>query len=78
MIIENEKVMSIGSYWDSKGENEIDILALNELDKTALVAEVKRNPKKVNLNQLSTKVDSIISELASYKVELKGYSMDDM
>lgn len=70
--------MSIGSYWDSKGENEIDILALNELDKTALVAEVKRNPKKVNLNQLSTKVDSIISELASYKVELKGYSMDDM
>ncbi|PKO98335.1 MAG: ATPase [Bacteroidetes bacterium HGW-Bacteroidetes-8] len=78
MIIENEKVMSIGSYWDSKGENEIDILALNELDKTALVAEVKRNSRKIDLKQLRTKVDSIKSELASYKVELKGYSMDDM
>lgn len=78
MIIENEKVMSIGSYWDSKGENEIDILALNELDKTALVAEVKRNSRKIDLKQLRTKVDSIKSELASYKVELKGYSMDDL
>ena len=78
MISENERVTSIGSYWDSKGENEIDIIALNNLDKIALAGEVKRNPKKIDLNQLAVKVDSINKELAKFKVELKGYSMEDM
>lgn len=78
MIAENERVTIIGSYWDSKGENEIDIVALNSLDKTALMGEVKRNPKKIDLNQLVVKAHSINKELAKFKVELKGYSMEDM
>jgi len=32
-ISESLRVTEIGSYWDSKGENEIDIVALNDLDK---------------------------------------------
>lgn len=77
-IAEEERITAIGSYWDSKGENEIDLIALNELDKTAIVAEVKRNPKKIDMSLLQTKSGSIKKELATYKVELKGFSMDDM
>lgn len=77
-IAEEERVTNLGSYWDNKGLNEIDLIALNDLDKTAIVAEVKRNPKKIDLNMLQSKVDSIKKELSNYKIDLKGFSMDDM
>lgn len=77
-IAEEQRVTAIGSYWDSKGKNEIDLIALNDLDKTAIVAEVKRNTKKIDLKLLQTKADSIKKELSKYKVELNGFSMDDM
>lgn len=51
-IAEEERVTNIGSYWGNKGINEIDLIVLNDLDKTATVAEVKRNPKKIDLNVL--------------------------
>lgn len=76
--VEEERVTMIGSYWDNKGLNEIDLIALNDLDKTAIVAEVKCNPKKIDLNFLQAKVDSIKKELSKYKVELKGLSLEDM
>ena len=79
-----EKVMAqgrftdVGGFWDSKGENEIDLIALNDLDKTALVAEVKRNPRKINLQTLARKAEALRRELAKYRVELRGFSLEDM
>lgn len=77
-MAEEERVTNIGSYWDNKGENEIDLIALNDLDKTAIIAEVKRNPKKIDMIVLQKKADSIKKELAKYDVELRGLSMNDM
>ncbi len=77
-IAENERITDIGSYWDKKGQNEIDIIALNKLDRTAIVAEIKRNSQKINLARLEEKVKTIKKELSSYSVKLKGFSMDDM
>lgn len=77
-IAEEERITDIGGYWDNKGKNEIDLIALNDLDKTAIVAEVKRNPKKIDMNLLQVKADSIKKELAKYNVKLIGLSMNDM
>lgn len=77
-IAESERVTDIGNYWDNKGQNEIDLIALNKLDKTALIAEIKRNPQKINRAILEEKVKTIHKELSTYKVELKGFSMEDM
>lgn len=77
-MAEEERITAIGSYWDSKGKNEIDLIALNDLDKTAIVAEVKRNPKIIDIALLQAKADSIKKELAKYKVELRGLSINDM
>ena len=68
----------VGNFWDNKGGNEIDLIALNDLDKTALVAEVKRNPKKINLQTLARKAEALRRELAKYRVELRGFSLEDM
>ena len=54
----------------------MDLIALNDLDKTAIVAEIKRNSKKIDLKLLQTKADSIKEELAKYNVELRGLSIE--
>lgn len=77
-ISESLRVTEIGSYWESKGENEIDIVALNDLDKTSIIAEVKRNAKKIDMVKLETKVKSIQKHLAKYKTDIIGLSMDNM
>ena len=71
----------IGKYWDRKGENEIDLIAVNEIDKVAWVYEVKRNANKYDEAILRAKVDNLLqncSELRSYKLILVVYLLDDM
>ena len=78
-IGEEERVTLVGNYWDRKGMNEIDLIALNDIDKTALVAEVKRNADRYSPKLLQEKFDSIRSNFGKYgEVQLKGLSMQDM
>jgi len=77
-MAERERVTEIGNHWDTKGQHEIDLIALNKLDKTATVVEIKRNPQKINLSALKEKATVIHKELSPYKVEFKGLSMEDM
>lgn len=58
---------------------EIDLIALNNIDKTALVAEVKRNADRYNPKLLQEKFESIRSNFGKYnEVQLTGLSMQDM
>jgi AAA+ ATPase superfamily predicted ATPase len=77
-IAEESPVTTIGSYWDRKGENEIDLIALNTVVKTALIAEVKRNTKKISRSALELKAEKLRGELSGYTVQYRGLSMDDM
>lgn len=75
---EEERVTLVGNYWDRNGVNEIDMIALNDLDKTAVVAEIKRQRKKFNPADLAAKVEVLSKELAKYNVTQIGLSMEDM
>jgi AAA+ ATPase superfamily predicted ATPase len=76
--MEEERVTLVGNYWDRKGLNEIDMIALNDIDKTAVVAEIKRQRKKFNPTELAGKVTTLGKELAKYDVRQIGLCMDDM
>jgi AAA+ ATPase superfamily predicted ATPase len=76
-IAEEEVCTNIGSYWDRKGENEIDIVVLNDLDGKATLIEVKRNPKKAQMNDLKRKAETIHG-LNKYDIEYRLLSLDDM
>lgn len=76
--MEEERVTVVGNYWDRNGLNEIDMIALNDIDKTAVVAEIKRQRKKFNPNELADKVSAIEKDLAKYDVKQIGLSMEDM
>ena len=68
----------IGSYWERGNQNEIDIVAVNDEEKTILFAEVKRNAKKIDLKVLETKAAKIMAKYKRYTFEFKGFSLDDV
>lgn len=76
--MEEERVTLVGNYWDRKGQNEIDMIALNDIDKTAVVAEIKRQKKKFNPAVLSNKVATINRELRNYNIKQISLSIEDM
>lgn len=81
-LIEQKRFTRIGGYWDRKGENEIDLVAVNELENTAEIIEIKRNATKINMNQLNEKSVQfrkvVGKELEGYTIQLRGLSMEDM
>ena len=48
---ESKNYTGIGSYWERKGETEIDFIAVNEPEKKLVVAEIKRNKNKISINK---------------------------
>lgn len=53
VLMESKAYTRIGSWWDRKGENEIDIVAENELNDEATFIEVKR--KEDNFDAIALK-----------------------
>ena len=68
----------IGTYWERGNENEIDIVAVNDDTKTMLIAEVKRQAKKIDMKLLHEKASKLVSKNKKYSVDYYGYSLDDM
>lgn len=68
----------IGTYWEKANLNEIDIIAINELDKKAFICEVKINPRKIDMDILKNKAIKLEKVLKSYTIEYKGLSLIDM
>ena len=69
----------VGNWWDRKGENEIDMIALNEFDHTGIVAEIKRNPRKISLAELQQKVSNLPPQtFGDYSLSIRGLSIENM
>ena len=81
VLIERHAYTRIGGWWDRKGENEIDIVAENELDEEATFFEVKRKADNIDVKVLENKAAAFLratGEFKGYKISYKGLSMDDM
>jgi AAA+ ATPase superfamily predicted ATPase len=77
-IKKEENLSAIGMYWESGNLNEIDIVAINDYEKRAIIAEVKRKAKNINLNILKNKAANLTEKLQGYEIVFKGFSIDDM
>jgi len=77
-ISTEENLSQIASYWESGNQNEIDIVALNEYEKTAIIIEVKRQAKNINLEQLKQKSQNLLAKLKGYEIEYRGLSIENM
>lgn len=80
-LIERHDFTRIGNWWDRRGENEIDIVAENELDRTATFFEVKRKAENIDLAALEEKAAAFVratGQFKGYELTYRGLSMDDM
>jgi hypothetical protein len=81
VMIERQTYTRIGGWWDRKGENEIDIVAENELEDTATFFEVKRKAENIDLKLLEAKAAAFMratGEFKGYSLSCKGLSMTEM
>ena len=69
---------NIGTYWEKGNQNEIDIVAVNDDTKTMLIAEVKLNAKKINLELLKAKSHQLIEKQKGYNIKYVGFSLSDI
>ncbi|MCQ2287260.1 MAG: ATP-binding protein [Bacteroidales bacterium] len=81
VYIERGIYTDIGGFWDRKGETEIDLIAVNELERTVEIAEIKRNASRIDFGLLEAKGQRFLQLnpiLDGYSVTYKGLSMEDM
>ncbi|WP_217522607.1 ATP-binding protein [Vibrio metschnikovii] len=80
ILVESKQFGKIGGYWDAKGHNEIDIVAINDLDKKILIAEVKRQQKRYSEAKLIEKSHCLLQKLnlKGYDIEYRGFSLDNL
>lgn len=78
---EEGKFTKIGNWWDRKGLNEIDIVAVDDFEKTISFCEVKRNSEKIDLGGLAEKAESFhraTGVYMDYRADYRALSMADM
>ena len=78
---ETGRYTRIGGYWDRKGENEIDLIAVNEIEGTAEIYEIKMQGKRYDAAALNTKIEHLLQnckELHGMKITQGVLSLEDM
>ena len=79
--MESEEFTRIGRWWDRKGENEIDMIAEDELTDSAIFYEIKRQMDDISLGVLKQKAEVFLQatgQFKGYKISYKGLSMEEM
>ena len=80
-LVESGEWSRVGNWWDRKGENEIDLIAENELDGRLIVAEVKRERKRIDIGLLKSKFATFAKATgrrSGVQPEFRTLSLEDM
>ncbi|MBN2650807.1 MAG: AAA family ATPase [Spirochaetales bacterium] len=68
----------IGNYWEKGNLNEIDIVAIDDIDKKIYLAEVKMNKEKIKLSNLQSKSQRLLEKYKDYSPIYEGLSIEDI
>jgi len=68
----------IGTYWEKGNQNEIDIIAINDIEKKLLLCEVKMNKQKISINKLKDKSVKLQIKYHDYEFKYKALSIEDI
>jgi len=75
---ESPKYGLIGTYWEKGNQNEIDIVAVDDIIKEIYFAEVKLNREKIKMGKLKEKSLKLLKRYPEYKVQYEGLSIVDI
>ncbi|MDH3347744.1 MAG: DUF234 domain-containing protein [Desulfobulbaceae bacterium] len=72
------KYNRIGSYWEKKNLNEIDLVAINDVEKIIVMAEIKLNKEHISLALLQKKSIKLLASYSGYKPKLLALGIEDI
>ena len=81
MAMESGEFTRLGRWWDRKGENEIDLIAEDELADSATFYEIKRQKDEINIGELKEKAEVMLRATGAFKdyeITYEGLSMEEM
>ncbi|KPA13325.1 archaeal ATPase family protein [Candidatus Magnetomorum sp. HK-1] len=78
LIAETKQYNIIGNYWEKGNQNEIDLVAINELEKKLVFYEVKTNIKNFRIKKLMEKSKKIVQKYSNYSIDYKGLSLENI
>lgn len=81
VAMESGEYTRLSRWWDRKGENEIDLIAENELADKVVFCEIKRQAEEISMGVLKQKAEvfkQATHEFNGYEIAYKGLSMEDM
>lgn len=78
LFAETGQFNQIGSYWEKGNQNEIDIVAINDLEKEIVIAETKINKNRINLKNLMDRSENLLKNYPGYKPRFLQLSIDDI
>lgn len=68
----------VTNYWERGGKNEIDLIAVDDINHNLVIGESKRNSERINLNTLENKASNILAKMQNYKVSYVALSLKSM
>lgn len=68
----------VTNYWEKNGQNEIDLIAVNDADREIVIGEVKRNKHRIDLHKLEQKSECIRQKMHGWNIGFVALSIDDM
>jgi len=68
----------IGNYWERGNLNEIDLVAVNDLDKKIIISEIKMNLEKAKMIDLKSKSEKLLKKYKNYQVEYLLLGMQNL
>ena len=81
-LAETGSYTRIGGWWDRKGENEIDLVAENEIKRAATFYEIKRNPNSISMPVLEAKREAFLRATGAYgngwRTNCRALTISDM
>ncbi|MBR1835836.1 MAG: hypothetical protein IJ783_00975 [Kiritimatiellae bacterium] len=80
-LSESGRYTQIGNWWDRKGENEIAIIAADDVGRTMEFYEVKRDGSGYDENKLRRKAEAFLTsagQYSGYAQAFFGLSLADM
>ncbi len=77
-LLKQESFGQIGSYWERGNENEIDIVAVDDLEKRLVICEVKLSAKRLDRDALVVKSQKLLQKFPNYSVEYRLLSIGDI
>ena len=81
VAMESGDFTRLGRWWDRKGENEIDMIAEDELSDCVTFYEIKRQKDEISIGVLRKRTEAFLQathEFKGYEILYKGLSMEDM